>query len=126
MSSESNAQHAARKLMEDFGEVAVKTEDSNDSSSAAGSVDSSNEPQDAPREASSSSTKNESAYVVPSFTSDSPYLQSYIDREMRNLNVLTDTLRDISARARTFGKCGALMAEATRRLSSSCRLNPQT
>ena len=127
MSSDSNAQHAARKLMEDFGELAVKTEDSNDSSSSAGSVDSgSNEPQDAPREVASKSTKNESAYVVPSFTSDSPYLQSYIDREMRNLNVLTDTLRDISARARTFGKCGALMAEATRRLSSSCRLNPQT
>mmetsp|Transcript_9242 Transcript_9242/g.13860 ORF Transcript_9242/g.13860 Transcript_9242/m.13860 type:complete len:924 (-) Transcript_9242:1060-3831(-) len=127
MSSDSNAQHAARKLMEDFGELAVKTEDANDSSSSAGSVDSgSNEPQDAPREVSSKSTKNESAYVVPSFTSDSPYLQSYIDREMRNLNVLTDTLRDISARARTFGKCGALMAEATRRLSSSCRLNPQT
>ena len=43
---------------------------------------------------------------------------------MRNLHVLTETLRDISARARTFGKCGALMAEATRRLSSACRLNP--
>ena len=43
---------------------------------------------------------------------------------MRNLVVLTETLRDISARARTFGKCGALMAEATRRLSSACRLNP--
>ena len=43
---------------------------------------------------------------------------------MRNLQVLTETLQDISARTRTFGKCGALMAEATRRLSSSCRLNP--
>jgi len=64
------------------------------------------------------------ASAIPSFTSDSPYLQSYIDKEMRNLVVLTDTLRDISARARTFGKCGALMAEATRRLSGACRLNP--
>ena len=62
--------------------------------------------------------------AIPSFTSDSPYLQSYIDREMRDLHVLTETLRDISARARTFGKCGALMAEATRRLSGACRLNP--
>eukprot|EP00579_Thalassiosira_antarctica_P017590 CAMPEP_0201928000 /NCGR_PEP_ID=MMETSP0903-20130614/19951_1 /ASSEMBLY_ACC=CAM_ASM_000552 /TAXON_ID=420261 /ORGANISM="Thalassiosira antarctica, Strain CCMP982" /LENGTH=289 /DNA_ID=CAMNT_0048466345 /DNA_START=79 /DNA_END=945 /DNA_ORIENTATION=+ len=62
--------------------------------------------------------------AIPSFTSESPYLSSYIDREMRNLVVLTETLRDISARARTFGKCGALMAEATRRLSSACRLNP--
>ena len=35
---------------------------------------------------------------------------------------MTDTLRDISARARTFGKCGTLMAEATRRLSDACRL----
>ena len=127
MSADRNAQHAARKLMEDFGELADQTGNSNDSSSSAESVDTdSNEPQDTPRDMASKSTKNESAYVVPSFTSDSPYLQSYIDREMRNLNVLTDTLRDISARARTFGKCGALMAEATRRLSSSCRLNPQT
>jgi hypothetical protein len=71
----------------------------------------------------SSSSSPESS-VIPSFTSDSPYLQSYIDREMHDLHVLTETLRDISARARTFGKCGALMAEATRRLSGACRLNP--
>lgn len=70
------------------------------------------------------SNNNTPSSAIPSFTSDSPYLQSYIDREMRNLHVLTETLRDISARARTFGKCGALMAEATRRLSSACRLNP--
>ena len=71
-----------------------------------------------------SSDSSPSSSAIPSFTSDSPYLQSYIDREMRNLQVLTETLQDISARTRTFGKCGALMAEATRRLSSSCRLNP--
>lgn len=41
---------------------------------------------------------------------------------MRALNTLTDTLRDISARAKTFGKCGALMSEATRRLSQACKL----
>ena len=41
---------------------------------------------------------------------------------MKNLNVLTETLRDISAKAKTFGKCGVLMSEATRRLSQSCRL----
>lgn len=68
--------------------------------------------------------KSSNSSAIPSFTTDSPYLQSYIDREMRNLQVLTDTLQDISARTRTFGKCGALMAEATRRLSSSCRLHP--
>jgi len=43
---------------------------------------------------------------------------------MQSLNVLHDTVRDISARAKTFGKCGALMAEATRRLSQACRLQP--
>jgi hypothetical protein len=41
---------------------------------------------------------------------------------MKNLNVLSDTLRDISSKAKTFGKCGALMSEATRRLSQSCKL----
>ena len=76
------------------------------------------------KDGSSTSNNNVPSSAIPSFTSDSPYLQSYIDKEMRNLHVLTETLRDISARARTFGKCGALMAEATRRLSSACRLNP--
>lgn len=71
-------------------------------------------------------SNNAPSSAIPSFTSDSPYLQSYIDREMRSLAVLTETLRDISARARTFGKCGALMAEATRRLSGACRLNTPT
>jgi hypothetical protein len=41
---------------------------------------------------------------------------------MKNLNVLSDSLRDISSKAKTFGKCGALMSEATRRLSQSCKL----
>lgn len=43
---------------------------------------------------------------------------------MKNLNVLTTTLRDISSKAKTFGKCGVLMSEATRRLSSACKLHP--
>ena len=59
-----------------------------------------------------------------SFTADSPYFSSYVDAEMASVNVLHDTVRDVSARARTFGKCGALMAEATRRLSQACRLQP--
>ena len=41
---------------------------------------------------------------------------------MKNLNVLTETLRDISHKANTFGKCGVIMSEATRRLSQSCKL----
>jgi len=57
-----------------------------------------------------------------SFTADSPYFTSYVDKEMKNLNVLTETLRDISSKAKTFGKCGVLMSEATRRLSQSCKL----
>mmetsp|Transcript_22058 Transcript_22058/g.32847 ORF Transcript_22058/g.32847 Transcript_22058/m.32847 type:complete len:869 (-) Transcript_22058:3744-6350(-) len=61
-----------------------------------------------------------------SFTADSPYYTSYVEQEMRQLQVLSETLRDISARAKTFGKCGALMAEATRRMALACRLKPST
>ena len=61
-----------------------------------------------------------------SFTADSPYLSSYTEKEMYNLTVLSDTVRDISARAKTFGKCGALMSEATRRLSQACKLQPSS
>ena len=130
-------------LMEDFGTTALTSTPSK--SSAAPITPPNNEslpsqlspsaakekrPSTPSRSRSNSGTNNTSnnnntpSSAIPSFTSDSPYLQSYIDREMRNLHVLTETLRDISARARTFGKCGALMAEATRRLSSACRLNP--
>ena len=59
-----------------------------------------------------------------SFTADSPYYTSYVETEMRQVQVLSQTLQDISARAKTFGKCGALMAEATRRLALACRLKP--
>jgi hypothetical protein len=61
-----------------------------------------------------------------SFTADSPYFTSYVEGEMRQVQVLSETLRDISARAKTFGKCGALMSEATRRLALACRLKPST
>lgn len=61
-----------------------------------------------------------------SFTADSPYYTSYVEKEMRQVETLSETLKDISARAKTFGKYGALMAESTRRLSSACRLERQT
>jgi hypothetical protein len=61
-----------------------------------------------------------------SFTADSPYYTSYVETEMRQVQVLSQTLQDISARAKTFGKCGALMAEATRRLALACRLKPSS
>jgi hypothetical protein len=59
-----------------------------------------------------------------SFTADSPYYTSFVESEMRQVQVLSQTLQEISARAKTFGKCGALMAEATRRLALACRLKP--
>jgi len=58
-----------------------------------------------------------------SFTQDSPYFTSYVDKEMKNVNLLSTTLKDISSKAKTFGKCGVLMSEATRRLSLSCKLH---
>jgi hypothetical protein len=61
-----------------------------------------------------------------SFTADSPYYTSYVEKEMRQVETLSETLKDISARAKTFSKYGALMAESTRRLSSACRLERQT
>jgi len=61
-----------------------------------------------------------------SFTADSPYYTSYCEKEMRQVTILSEALREISSRAKTFGKCGALMAESTRRLSSACRLERQT
>jgi hypothetical protein len=57
-----------------------------------------------------------------SFSADSPYFGSYVENEMQSLNVMNETLRDIAGRTKTFGKCGALMAEATRRLALSCKL----
>jgi hypothetical protein len=58
-----------------------------------------------------------------SMTADSPYYVSRVDEEMRNLQVMSECLKDVSARGKTFGKCGALMAEATRRLSLACKMH---
>jgi hypothetical protein len=57
-----------------------------------------------------------------SFSADSPYFASYVGNEMRSMNIMNDTLRDISSRTKTFGKCGVLMAESSRRLALACRL----
>lgn len=119
--------HASQSLVEDFGSVALAhtTPPSPSTPTAAQDVRPSTPSRTPPGNSGRKDGNNTTpSSAIPSFTSDSPYLQSYIDREMTNLHVLTETLRDISARARTFGKCGALMAEATRRLSSACRLNP--
>jgi hypothetical protein len=57
-----------------------------------------------------------------SFLADSPYFNAFVENDVKSLSVLVETLQDISARTKTFSKCGALMAESTRRLSFSCRL----
>ena len=57
-----------------------------------------------------------------SFSADSPYFASYVENDMKSVRTFHETLHDISGRTRTFGKCGALMAESTRRLALSCRL----
>mmetsp|Transcript_17700 Transcript_17700/g.40834 ORF Transcript_17700/g.40834 Transcript_17700/m.40834 type:complete len:845 (+) Transcript_17700:335-2869(+) len=62
------------------------------------------------------------ANVQNSFSADSPYFSSYVQNEMNSMHVMHRTLNDIAARTKTFGKCGALMAESTRRLALACRL----
>ena len=57
-----------------------------------------------------------------SFTAESPYFTSFCDSEVESLALLTDTMRDITSRTRTFSKTGVLMSEATRRLALSCKL----
>ena len=57
-----------------------------------------------------------------SFTADSPYFKAFCDSEVNSLSLLTDTMRDITSRTRTFAKTGILMSEATRRLAMSCKL----
>eukprot|EP00571_Detonula_confervacea_P016988 CAMPEP_0172304842 /NCGR_PEP_ID=MMETSP1058-20130122/6213_1 /TAXON_ID=83371 /ORGANISM="Detonula confervacea, Strain CCMP 353" /LENGTH=989 /DNA_ID=CAMNT_0013016231 /DNA_START=74 /DNA_END=3043 /DNA_ORIENTATION=+ len=128
-SSERNEEHAARTLVEDFGDAVISSSSADRNSNEILECPAIPAQDAAPartQKRNDNTTSITPSSAIPSFTSDSPYLQSYIDREMRNLSVLTETLRDISARARTFGKCGALMAEATRRLSTACRLNPPT
>lgn len=57
-----------------------------------------------------------------SFLADSPYFNAFVEGDTKSLSVLIETLQDISTRTKTFSKCGALMAESTRRLATSCRL----
>lgn len=62
--------------------------------------------------------------IRQSFTADTPYFDAYVDRELCHLTILTETLYDISARARAAGQCGETMADATRKLSMACKLYP--
>lgn len=60
--------------------------------------------------------------VQNSFSAYSPYYSSYVENEMRGMTIMQETLRDIAARTKTFGKCGVLMSESTKRLALACRL----
>lgn len=62
--------------------------------------------------------KNQSS----SFTADSPYYTSYVHNEMRNIHVLIETLRNISSKTKACTKCSRLLSEATKQLSSACKL----
>mmetsp|Transcript_7832 Transcript_7832/g.9102 ORF Transcript_7832/g.9102 Transcript_7832/m.9102 type:complete len:848 (-) Transcript_7832:1233-3776(-) len=74
------------------------------------------------RESNKNDVTNFNANVQNSFSADSPYFSSYVENEMNSMQIFHQTLNDIAARTKTFGKCGALMSESTRRLALACRL----
>jgi hypothetical protein len=57
-----------------------------------------------------------------SFLAESPYFNAFVEKEMHEIGIVTDILNDISNQTRNFTKHGSLMADATFRLSLSCRL----
>jgi len=57
-----------------------------------------------------------------SFTANSPYFTSFSEHEVHSLGLMTDTMRDITARTKTFAQTASLMGEAAERLAASCRL----
>ena len=57
-----------------------------------------------------------------SFTADSPYFDAFCEGEIGSLNMLNETLCDISQKTRAFVKAGAIMCEATRQLARACKL----
>lgn len=56
---------------------------------------------------------------------ESPYFSAFVEKEMHELSIVTDVLTDISARTRSFTKHGHMMADATHKLSLSCRLRKE-
>ena len=58
-----------------------------------------------------------------SFTADSPYFDAFCEGEIGSLNMLSETLGDISQKTRAFVRAGALMCEATRQLALACKLS---
>lgn len=58
-----------------------------------------------------------------SFTADSPYFDAFCEGEIGSLNMLSETLGDISQKTRAFVRAGAIMCEATRQLALACKLS---
>jgi Putative GTPase activating protein for Arf len=56
-----------------------------------------------------------------SLTQDSPYYDVFCHREVNQLDILTETLREIATRTQTFSKTSRLMSEAAQRLAASCQ-----
>ena len=78
---------------------------------------------ESPKNKTTSNNKTSSS-MRQSFTADTPYFDAFVDRDLCHLTILTETLYDISARARAAGQCGTNMADATRKLSMACKLYP--
>jgi hypothetical protein len=57
-----------------------------------------------------------------SFTADSPYFNSFCEKEIVSLTIMSDALKEISSRTKSYVQTGVMMVEATRQLASSCRL----
>jgi hypothetical protein len=102
------------------GETA-STPEGSDSSNPVGN----GETASAPESSGSSHGQRHTWKARTSFTADSPYFTSFCDGEIKSLQILSDSLRDISARTKTFCKTGALMSEAMRRLANSCKLRQE-
>lgn len=56
-----------------------------------------------------------------SFTADSPYFNAFCEAEVKQLHVLSESLREIANRTQTLTKTGIIMSEAAQRLSASCK-----
>jgi hypothetical protein len=67
-------------------------------------------------------TKESTWSARTNFTADSPYFDAFCDSELHSMDMLSETLRDIAARAKTFTKTGLMMSEATQRLAMACKL----
>lgn len=70
----------------------------------------------------STTTDNEAGWTARnSFTADSPYFTAFCDNEVKQLHVLSDSLREIASRTQTLTKTGMIMSEASQRLAASCK-----